>query len=68
MTKLKIKKISAGWLALVFPVIGAGIFYLWQPITDYLVTGAFDENVVLIIEADTMMKLKDWHCLLVLIG
>ena len=54
MTDLKIKKISAGWLALVVPVIGAGIFYLWQPITDYFVTGAFDENVVLLIDAETV--------------
>ena len=54
ITKLEIKKISAGWLALVVPVIGAGIFYLWQPITDYFVTGAFDENVVLLIDAETV--------------
>ena len=54
MTDLEIKKISAGWLALVVPVIGAGIFYLWQPITDYFVTGVFDENVVLLIDAETV--------------
>ena len=51
---LEIKKISAGWLALVVPVIGAGIFYLWQPITDYFVTGAFNENVVLMIDTETV--------------
>jgi len=51
---LELKKISAGWLALVLPVIGAGIFYLWQPITDYFVTGAFDENVVLLIDTETV--------------
>jgi hypothetical protein len=54
MTDLEIKKISAGWLALVVPVIGAGIFYLWQPITDYFVAGAFDENEVLLIDAETV--------------
>lgn len=54
MTDLEIRKISAGWFALVVPVIGAGIFYLWQPITDYFVTGAFDENVVLLIDAETV--------------
>jgi len=54
MTDLEPKKISAGWLALVVPVIGAGIFYLWQPITDYFVTGAFDENVVLLIDTETV--------------
>lgn len=54
MTDLEIKKISAGWLVLVVPVIGAGIFYLWQLITDYFVTGAFDENVVLLIDAETV--------------
>ena len=36
------------------PVIGAGIFYLWQPITDYFVTGTFDENVVLFLETETV--------------
>lgn len=51
---LEIKKIPAGWLALVLPALGAGIFYLWQPITDYFVTGTFDENVVLLIEAETL--------------
>ena len=51
---LELKKISAGWLALVLPVIGAGIFYLWQPITDYFVTGVFDENVVLLIDTETV--------------
>ena len=54
MTNLEIKKISAGWLALVVPVIGAGIFYLWQPITYYFFTEAFDENVVLLIDAETV--------------
>ena len=54
MTDLEIKKISAGWLAFVLPVIGAGIFYLWQPITDYFITGAFDENVVLLLDAETV--------------
>lgn len=54
MTDLEIKRISAGWLALVVPFVGAGIFYLWQPITDYFVTGAFDENVVLLIDTETV--------------
>ena len=51
---LEINKISAGWLALVVPVIGAGIFYLWQPITDCFVNGAFDENVVMMIDTETV--------------
>ena len=41
-------------MAIALPVIGAGIFYLWQPITDYFVTGAYDENVVLLIDAETV--------------
>ena len=51
---MDLKKISAGWMAIALPVIGAGIFYLWQPITDYFVTGAYDENVVLLIDAETV--------------
>lgn len=35
-------------------MLGASIFYLWQPITDYFVTGAYDENVVLLIDAETV--------------
>jgi hypothetical protein len=42
MTELEIKKISAGWLTLVVPLIGAGIFYLWQKITDHFVTHRAD--------------------------
>ena len=62
---MEIKKISAGWLALVLPVIGAGIFYLWQPITDYFVTGAFDENVVLLIDTETVKSDTKNHLLVV---
>ena len=51
---MDLKKISAGWIALVVPVMGADIFYLWQPVTDYFVTGTFDENVVLLIDAETV--------------
>ena len=54
MTSLELRKISTSWLALVVPVLGAAIFYLWQPVTDYFVTGAFDENVVLQIDAETI--------------
>ena len=51
---MDLKKISAGWMAIALPVIGAGIFYLWQPITDYFVTGVYDENIVLMIDAETV--------------
>jgi len=54
MTSLELRKISSSWIALVVPVAGAAIFYLWQPVTDYFVTGAFDENVVLLIDAETV--------------
>jgi hypothetical protein len=54
MTSLELRKISTSWLALVVPVLGLAIFYLWQPVTDYFVTGAFDENVVLQIDAETV--------------
>ena len=52
---LEIKKhFSAGWVALVISFIGAAGFYLWQPITDYFISGTFDENVILQIETDTL--------------
>ena len=51
---MELRKISASWIALFVPVAGAAIFYLWQPVTDYFVTGAFDENVVLLIDAETV--------------
>lgn len=51
---MEIKKISAAWMALILPALGAGIFYLWQPVTDYFVTGTFDENVVLLVDAETV--------------
>jgi hypothetical protein len=65
MTSLELRKISTSWLALVVPVLGAAIFYLWQPVTDYFVTGAFDENVVLQIDAETI-KLDTKNPLLVI--
>ena len=51
---MEFKKISTSWLAFVVPIAGAAVFYLWQPVTDYFVTGAFDENVVLQIDAETI--------------
>ena len=49
-----LKKISAGWLAIALPAIGAAIFYLWQPITDFFVTGAYDENVIIQLDTESV--------------
>ena len=54
MTNLDLKKISTGWMALLVPALGAAIFYLWQPITDLFVTGAYDENVVLQLDTESV--------------
>lgn len=54
MTNLDLKKISTGWMAFLVPALGAAIFYLWQPITDLFVTGAYDENVVLQLDTESV--------------
>lgn len=54
MTSLDLKKISSGWLAFLVPAFGAAIFYLWQPLTELFVTGAYDENVVLQLDTESV--------------
>lgn len=54
MTELEARKISLGWLAIALPAIGAAIFYLWQPITDFFVTGAYDENVIIQLDTESV--------------
>lgn len=41
-------------IALVASVLGAGVIYLWQPITELFFTRAYDENVVVAIETETL--------------
>lgn len=44
---MDLKKYSAGWFALALSFTGAAGFYTRQTISDYIISGAFDENVIL---------------------
>lgn len=45
---------TGGWLAAILSAIGAAVFLLWQPVSDYFVTHTYDDNVVLQIDADSL--------------
>jgi hypothetical protein len=47
-------KHKSGLIALVASVLGAGVVYLWQPITDLFVTGAYDPNVIIQVNSDSV--------------
>ena len=47
-------KNKSGLIALVASVLGAGIVYLWQPITDLFVTGAYDPNVIIQVDSESV--------------
>jgi hypothetical protein len=47
-------KHKSGLIALVASVLGAGVVYLWQPITDLFVTGAYDPNVIIQVDSDSV--------------
>ena len=42
------------WMAAALSAGGAFVFFLWQPISDYFVTGTYDDNIVLQVDADSM--------------
>jgi hypothetical protein len=46
-------------LVLALSFVGAAIFYLWQPVSEYFLTGAYDENVVIQIESEKLKIDKD---------
>lgn len=56
---------SPSKLAMALPVFGTLVFYLWQPINDYFITGGYNDNVVLAIESETI-KVDNSKQLLVL--
>lgn len=47
-------KQKSGLIALIASVFGAGVVYLWQPITDLFITGAYDSNVIIQIDSESI--------------
>jgi hypothetical protein len=45
---------KSGLIAAILSAVGAALFFLWQPIMDYFVTGTYDDNIVIQIEAETI--------------
>lgn len=43
-----------GWIAALLSALGAFVFFLWQPIMDYFITGTYDDNVVLQMDTDSI--------------
>lgn len=54
MQKIDWKQHSTSWIALLFSVVGAVLLYLWQPISDYFITGAYDENILIQSESESI--------------
>jgi hypothetical protein len=50
---------KGGLIAAVISAVGAALFFLWQPIMDYFVTGTYDDNIVLQIEAKSLHPAPD---------
>ena len=48
-----------GLIAVVASFLGAGVVYLWQPLTDLFVTGAYDANVIIQIDSDSIKGDKE---------
>jgi len=53
------KKHSKQWIALIASVVGLVILYLWQPITDYFITGLYDENITVKSEIDSIYNINE---------
>ena len=45
---------KGGWIAAVVSALGAAIFFLWQPVMEYFITGTYDDNIVIQLEAQSM--------------
>jgi len=43
-----------GRFAVVLSVLGAVVFYLWQPVSDYFLTGNFDQNLAILVETENL--------------
>lgn len=54
MQKIDWKQHSTSWVALIFSVVGAVLLYLWQPISDYFITGTYDENILIQSESESI--------------
>ena len=49
-------KQKSGLIAVVASVLGAGVIYLWQPITDMFVTGAYDPIVIIQVDSESVKE------------
>jgi len=47
-----LERIASHKIMLAMPVIGMAMIYMWQPISDYFLTGSYDANVILQIETE----------------
>ena len=47
-----LERIASHKIMLAMPVIGMAAIYMWQPISDYFLTGGYDANVILQIETE----------------
>ena len=56
---------TGSWVAAIASAIGAAVFLLWQPVADFFVNHAYDDNIVLQIDSDSL-KLDSGQQLMVL--
>ena len=47
-------KHKSGLLAVIASVFGTSVVYLWQPITDLFLTGAYDANVIVQVDSESI--------------
>ena len=59
MIEIDWRKHSKQWIALVASIVGLAILYLWQPITDYFITGLYDENITVKSEIESIYSLNE---------
>ncbi len=45
---------KGGWIAAAISALGAAVFFLWQPVMEYFITGTYDDNIVVQMEAESM--------------
>jgi len=56
---------KGGWIAAALSAFGAALFLLWQPIMDYFITGTYDDNLVIQLEAESMKIDSDTKLLVI---
>jgi len=56
---------KGGWIAAAVSALGAAVFFLWQPVMEYFITGTYDDNVVIQLEADSLKLETDLKLLVI---